>query len=70
VALEERKIPSTPTSSLLKDAFAIAATFDRTVYDCIYVALSVASNVPLVTADERLVNALAARFPVRWLGSL
>ena len=69
VALEERKIPSTPTSSLLKDAFAIAATFDRTVYDCIYVALSVASNVPLVTADERLVNALAARFPVRWLGS-
>ena len=48
----------------------IAATFDRPVYDCIYVALSVASNVPLVTADEGLVNAFAARFPVRWLGSL
>jgi predicted nucleic acid-binding protein len=70
VALEERKIPATPSSKLLQDAFAIAATFDRTVYDCIYVALSMASNAPLVTADERLVNALAARFPVRWLGSL
>jgi len=31
---------------------------------------SVASNAPLVTADERLVNALAARFSVLWLGSL
>ena len=70
VALEERKIPTAPTSSLLRDAFDMAVTFDRTVYDCVYVALAVASNAPLVTADERLVNALAARFPVRWLGSL
>ena len=70
VVLEERKIPTAPTSPLLKDAFAIAATFDRTVYDCTYVALAVASNAPLVTADERLVNAFAARFPVRWLGAL
>jgi len=70
VALGERKIPTAPTSSLLKDAFAIAATFDRTVYDCVYVALAVAEDAPLVTADERLVNALGARFPVRWLGSL
>jgi predicted nucleic acid-binding protein len=70
VSLLERKIPTAPTSSLLKDAFAIAATFDRSVYDCVYVALSVVSNAPLVTADERLVNALGARFPVRWLGSV
>ena len=70
VALEERKIPTTPTLLLLEDALGIAAMVDRTVYDCIYVALSAASNAPLVTADEQLVNALAARFPVRWLGSL
>ena len=69
-ALEARKIPTSPSSPLLRDAFAIAATFDRTVYDCTYVALSVATNAPLVTADERLVNSLAARFSVRWLGSL
>lgn len=70
MVMEERKIPTAPTSSLLKDAFAIAATFDRTVYDCAYVALAIASNTPLVTADERLANALAASFPVRWLGAL
>ncbi len=69
-ALEEQRITTVPTSPLLKTAFAIAATFDRTVYDSIYVALSVAWNVPLVTADERLANALGARFSIRWLGAL
>ncbi len=38
-ALEEQRIVTVPTSPLLKDAFAIAATFDRTVYDSTYVAL-------------------------------
>ena len=69
-ALEARKIPTAPASPLLRDAFAIAAAFDRTVYDCMYVALSIAADAPLATADERLVNALGARFSVRWLGSL
>jgi predicted nucleic acid-binding protein len=55
---------------LLKDAFAISAASGRTVYDAMYVALAIVSNAPLVTADERLANALAARYPVRWLGSL
>jgi predicted nucleic acid-binding protein len=55
---------------LLEDAFAIASDFKRTVYDAIYVALAVATNRIFVTADERLANALAAYFPVRWLGSL
>jgi predicted nucleic acid-binding protein len=68
--LEEVKITATPASSLLKDSLAIAVTFGRSVYDCTYVVLAVASNASLVTADERLTNALAARFPVRWLGSL
>jgi predicted nucleic acid-binding protein len=49
---------------------AIARAFDRTVYEAVYVALAVVSNAPLLTADERLANALAARFPVRWLGGL
>ena len=69
-ALEARKISTLPTSSLLKEAFAIAVTFDRTVYDSIYVAFAVAANAPLVTADERLVNALGTRFSIRWLGSM
>lgn len=69
-AMSEQNIPTAPGSSLLKDAFGIAAAFDRTVYDAMYVALAVTANRPLVTADESLANALAAYFPVRWLGAL
>jgi predicted nucleic acid-binding protein len=54
---------------LLNPAFEIAGRFDRTVYDSLYVALAVELHTDLITADERLVNALAARFPVKWLGS-
>lgn len=69
-SLEERKISTSPSLPLLSDAFAIATAYDRTVYDSLYVALAVSANKPLVTADERFANALAAHFPVRWLGSL
>jgi predicted nucleic acid-binding protein len=69
-SLEDRKIPTAASLPLLKDAFEISAASGRTVYDAMYVALAVVSNAPLVTADERLANALAARYPVRWLGGL
>ena len=36
----------------------------------IAVAAAVSLDIPVVTADERLVNGLASRFPVRWLGAL
>jgi predicted nucleic acid-binding protein len=47
------------TSSLLEGALDIALRADRTVYDALYVALAVALDVPLVTADRRLFQALA-----------
>jgi predicted nucleic acid-binding protein len=68
--LKERKITTVPSLPLLESAFAIAAAFDRTVYDSLYVALAVISKAQLVTADERLARALAADFPVKWLGSV
>jgi predicted nucleic acid-binding protein len=68
--IEQRSFPTLPSQPLLDDAFAIATAFDRTVYDAVYVALALVSRAPLITADERLANALAARAPVRWLGSL
>jgi len=55
---------------LLDRAFDIATAFERTVYDCLYVALAVQSHAQLVTADERLANSLAACFPVKWLGAI
>ena len=69
-SLEDRRIPTAPSLPLLKDAFALAAASGSTVYDAMYVALAIVSDVPLVTADERLVNALGPRYPVRWLGAL
>ena len=55
---------------LIEAALDIAIRFDRTVYDSVYVALAHRRSAHLITADERLANALAAHFPARWLGSL
>jgi predicted nucleic acid-binding protein len=46
------------SSALLADALALAIQTDRTAYDCLYVALAVREECVLVSADERLVNAL------------
>jgi predicted nucleic acid-binding protein len=51
-------------------ALTIAFAANRSVYDALYVAVAVESGRSLVTADERLVQGAAARFPVQWLGSI
>jgi predicted nucleic acid-binding protein len=58
-----------PTSDLLVQALEIAVVWDRTFYDSLYVTLALMSKAELITADERMVNALGSRFPVRWLGA-
>jgi predicted nucleic acid-binding protein len=58
-----------PSLTLLPEALLIAFDFGLSVYDCLYVALAASAETDLITADERLVNALAARFPVKWLGA-
>lgn len=68
-AVRELNIPTVSCSGLVHDAFLIALESSQAVYDCIYVALAVASAIPLLTADERLVQRLSPRFPVRSLGS-
>jgi len=69
-AMLDRSFPTVSSHTLLVEAFAIATAFDRAVYDALYVALAVNSKSQLITADERLANALAAHLPVKWLGSL
>jgi predicted nucleic acid-binding protein len=68
--LQSLGISTSPTRDLIKDAFSVATALDRTVYDAVYVSLAVATARTLVTADERLVNGLAGRFPVQWLASI
>ena len=65
----ELGIRAIPTADLLGKALQIAMNFDRSFYDCLYVALALSTQTELITADERLVNALGSRFPVRWLGA-
>jgi predicted nucleic acid-binding protein len=68
-AARDRNFPTLAAFPLLDDAVSIALTFDRSVYDGLYVAAAIASKTHLVTADERLANALAAHLPVKWLGT-
>lgn len=69
-SLMRRNIFTVSSSKLLLDAVSIAFDFGRSVYDCLYVALAAQEKQPLITADERLANALAAHYPVKWLGAV
>lgn len=57
------------SSELLPLAFQIATKSGQTVDDSLYVALAARTSRELITADERLVNVLGTRYPVRWLGA-
>jgi predicted nucleic acid-binding protein len=63
-------IATVPSIDIVPQALDLAISHGRTVYDSLYVALAMQSKSDLITADERLANALAARFPVKWLGAL
>jgi predicted nucleic acid-binding protein len=63
-------LTQTPTAALLDSAYRLAVTHRRTVYDMLYVALSVQEACQFVTADEKLVNAIGPTFPhTVWLGN-
>ncbi|MBX9580028.1 MAG: type II toxin-antitoxin system VapC family toxin [Gemmataceae bacterium] len=64
-ALKVVPIAREPDINLIAPAFDLAVQTDRTVYDCLYLALAVQLNGRMVTADDRLVNALA---PTPWAG--
>lgn len=53
-------VETAESAELLPEALRIATQTDRTVYDSLYLALAVRERAIVVTADERLVNALSA----------
>lgn len=61
-----------PSADLAPDALDLAVRLERSVYDCLYLALAVRTKAVLVSADRRFVNALAGgpfEKHVAWLGS-
>lgn len=68
--MRDLDIATVPSIDIVPQALDLAISHGRTVYDSLYVALAMQSKSDLITADERLANALAARFPVKWLGAL
>ncbi len=67
--MRDLDIATLASVDLVPQALDLAVTYGRTVYDSLYVALAMQSKTKLITADERLANAMAARFPVKWLGA-
>lgn len=67
--VKQQGLITASSHTLIEAAFDIAIRFNRTVYDSIYVALARRRGAQLITADERLANALAAHLPVKWLGA-
>jgi predicted nucleic acid-binding protein len=63
-------LPTVPTQSLVDDALRIALMYGRSAYDSLYVALASSLSTSLITADEKLANAMAGSFPVEWLGAI
>lgn len=63
-------ITITPTAQLLEEAYELASARRRTVYDALYLALSLREKCQLVTADEKFVNALgSSHSQVVWLAN-
>ena len=68
--IRQQGLRTAASGPLIESAMKIAFRFERTVYDSVYVALARDQNAELITADERLANALAAHLPVKWLGAV
>lgn len=66
VTLKAFPLRVTSTAELMEEATSIGLTYNITAYDGAYVALSQRVNAPLLTLDQKLVNALAtAPYDVR-----
>jgi predicted nucleic acid-binding protein len=63
-------IPTVASRDAVPEALQLALTHGATVYDSLYIIVALHARADLITADERLANATAARFPVKWLGAL
>ena len=50
-----------PSSYLIQKAYQMARTYQRSVYDSLFMALSLEQNSSFITSDERLYNAVSKK---------
>ena len=63
--LRRLALRSTPTADLMEEALVLAADKNLTAYDACYAALARRLGVPVITADERMAQAIDWAI---WLG--
>ena len=69
-ALRQLRLRSVSTAELMATALQLALAQRLSAYDAAYVTLAQRLQIPLITADERLVRATAPQgLPEHWLGS-
>jgi predicted nucleic acid-binding protein len=68
--MQTLNIPTYASTDFMTETLRLAQLFERSFCDSLYVTLAVHSSMDLVTADERLANALAAHLPLKWLGAM
>ena len=69
--LRQLDLSMVATDDLLTTAFDLAVAHDLTVYDACYVALASLLELPLLTADERLVHKMKGQqHDIRWIGDV
>ena len=56
-------------ANLFADAYSIATHHNRSVYDCLYIALAQREKCTFVTADEKLFNAVGSQLPVTFIAN-
>jgi predicted nucleic acid-binding protein len=66
----QQNISTVPSKPFIDLALRIALLHGRSASACLYVALAVTLKTELITADEKLANALAGYLPVKWLGAI
>lgn len=60
-----------PVAPYLDDAFDLSVALNHPSADCLYLAVAIRENAPLITADRRLhesVTAVGLGAHIRWLG--
>jgi len=74
IVLLRAPVVGVPVLDLMPRAFAISVARMVTIHDALYVALAEKRDIPLVTADERLIQGMSGDAALRqrmvWVGDL